>query len=924
MVNYDYDYYERLLKDFYTLNMRRLHGRHAATALFAVCLLFNLLLISYQADLIPADALEYLDLMPTVHGKDIMARQLAAATEKKTNGFQSYEWEAAYDEEKVDYRKCALNQPQARSEHGCTVDTDTKIPYCQLKYLKIDSTKITHGAVGGEPLNSVIGREEEAEFPTYLPGAFSTPTTVRFEPRSMARDYWYYLLDVFMALDVHGKAARTCDVMLPGVSLLITRYEYVDMYHSLKDWWNAFMVLPEGKKVDRVIFLDSHAQGYLDPVWKDLFGEEVIHVNALEHDATCLETAVFVPPGYSSVLWPLGREYVGNRCTAMSQAFVNFVVKGYGLQDLRLQNNTILILDQAPHLIHPRSNLTGVVYDNSRLLDIQAKLMDETDAISVQIVDMHKLSFRSQLKLVRQAHILLGFHGSQMSHCMFLQEGATFMEIKDFAPDFTDLIRWRPDVSFVKFSSASSSLIDYEVVPNVKDVFHPGWDNVEGVKRYPPSYYEKYDWSDAKYDWNDTLAGGGVMDDKFGGADFLDARETNPLLDTWGASKVAYDTAEDYRSCALNRPIDRPAHGCSVDPETKIPYCRIQNLRIDVSKIDSPIGGEYLDTVMGRDEDMEFPKYKKGAFTIDEALDIPSDIDKKMFYYLENVTQALTVSPGLECAESVSTPTLFLTRYDYVNLYHTLADWWNAFFVLEDGKSKVQVVFLDAHAKGALDAAWQRAFGPVSFVKQLSGGGVCFDNAIFVPSGYSSVLWPRERKNNMSDPCPVMAKAFVDYFIRKFKLEKVKMEEGRVTIIDRVPSISHPRSDISKESKAIDNLEYVKERIMKETNATVVELINLEQMPFGEQLHLMRKTHILLGHHTAGMSHLLFLSDGAHVLQLQYSELMSDIAKWKPEVTHRTLEGIYGTVVSEDVINSAIIPAVNYAVNGETEKSEKK
>jgi hypothetical protein len=695
------------------------------------------------------------------------------------------------------------------------------------------------------------------------------------------------------------------------------------MYHSLKDWWNAFMVLPEGKKVDRVIFLDAHAQGSLDPVWKDLFAEQVIHVNALKEEATCLETAVFVPPGYSSVLWPLGREYEGKRCTAMSKAFVDFVVEGYGLQDLRLQKNTILILDQAPHFIHPRSNLTGVVYDNSRLLDIQAKLMDETDAVSVQIVDMHKLSFRSQLKLVRQAQILLGFHGSQMSHGMFLQEGATFMEIKDSSSDFTDLIRWRPDVSFIKFSSASFNLIDYEVVPNVKDVFHPGWDKVEGVKRFPPAYYEKYEWSDAQYVWNDTFPGGGLMDDKFGGIDLLDAPETNPLLDTWASSKVAYDTAEDYQSCALNRPFVRPAHGCIVDPETKIPYCQIQNLRIDVSKIKSPVGGEDLDTVMGRDENVEFPKYNKGAFTVDEPLDISSDIDKKMFYYIENVTQALTVSPGLECAESVSTPTLFLTRYDYVNLFHTLADWWNAFFVLEDDKTKIQVVFLDAHAEGALDAVWERVFGPVSFVKQLSEGGVCFDNAIFVPSGYASVLRPRERKNFMSAPCPVMAKVFVNFFLRKFKLEQVKMDEGRVTIIDRVPHISHPRSDPSKESKEIDNLEYVKERIMKDTNATVVELINLEQMPFVEQLTLMRKTHILIGHHSAGLSHLLFLPDGAHVLELRYSGLGSDIVKWKPEVTHRTLDGIYGKMVSESVIDSSIIPAVNYAVNGETKKSQK-
>jgi hypothetical protein len=65
------------------------------------------------------------------------------------------------------------------------------------------------------------------------------------------------------------------------------------MYHTLKDWWNAFMVLPEGKKVDRVIFLDSHAHGYLDPIWDDLFGS-TMHIKQIE-EGTCLEQAILSP-----------------------------------------------------------------------------------------------------------------------------------------------------------------------------------------------------------------------------------------------------------------------------------------------------------------------------------------------------------------------------------------------------------------------------------------------------------------------------------------------------------------------------------------------------------------------------------------------------------------------------------------------------
>ena len=138
---------------------------------------------------------------------------------------------------------------------------------------------------------------------------------------------------------------QKCTMTLTGNSLVLTRYEYVDMYHTLKDLWNAFIVMPQGlKKYDRVIFLDSHAQGYLDPIWADLFGP-TIHIKQIE-EGTCLEQAIFVPSGYSSVLWPLGRTFKGYRCNAMAKAFVDFVIKSYSLENIELQKSTVLIIDQ--------------------------------------------------------------------------------------------------------------------------------------------------------------------------------------------------------------------------------------------------------------------------------------------------------------------------------------------------------------------------------------------------------------------------------------------------------------------------------------------------------------------------------------------------------------------------------------------------
>jgi hypothetical protein len=49
-----------------------------------------------------------------------------------------------------------------------------------------------------------MGREEHVELPKYLDGAFSTSEKLELAEH-MNRDYWFYLLEVFMAMDVNPR-----------------------------------------------------------------------------------------------------------------------------------------------------------------------------------------------------------------------------------------------------------------------------------------------------------------------------------------------------------------------------------------------------------------------------------------------------------------------------------------------------------------------------------------------------------------------------------------------------------------------------------------------------------------------------------------------------------------------------------------------
>ena len=75
---------------------------------------------------------------------------------------------------------------------------------------------------------------------------------------------------------------NVCTHYVSGRVLLITRYDYCNIYFVLRDWFQAFLTLSPAPPFSShnnqdtndvsIIFLDGHAQGALDPAWRQLFG----------------------------------------------------------------------------------------------------------------------------------------------------------------------------------------------------------------------------------------------------------------------------------------------------------------------------------------------------------------------------------------------------------------------------------------------------------------------------------------------------------------------------------------------------------------------------------------------------------------------------------------------------------------------------
>jgi len=981
----------------------RIQGRQLALYLLGACCFFSIL-TAYHFDLSGGsnDIWDSIVFLPeTTHASSIL--KLQELHDKDAYAKNDYAWDTVY-EDRDDYRECTLNSAARASsiQHGCFTDAaNTKMATCRVSDLQVHQELIS-GPPGGEAISDVMGREEDLELPQYHVGAFTTPHSLEFTTNSveeevhhlMNRDYWFYLTDVFMAMDMNQRKQH-CSKVYPGISLVITRYEYVNLYHTMKDWWNAFLLLstqssPDSSleepddvvtSVERVVFLDSHAQGQLDEVWSDLFGGSTVERIKQLPDESCLEHAWFVPSGYSSVLWPLGRVFPeGHRCPSMSHAFVQHVWKRYGVDQLQRRDdpiNIVILHQPSQYLLHPRQSVSSTNKEEEQFwYDLQAKLLDDVEEASlVQIVDVHQMHFKAQLKLLKRAHVLIGYSASDhLTLGLLLPDNSTVIEVSDSdtSDDLSTMLQWRPSI---RHKSVTQSL--EMIIPEIRDVLTPGWDDKE--PRYKDGFENNNNaWPDDEELYynntnNEVFPGNGVDDlvgwdgnNMFGEDNDVDENYVVTPADglqgtgRGGGSLMSdsYDTATEYQFCSLYKnsfSLSNKFHGCHAGKN--VPLCRFTNLQLHPDKIDfhSVKGGEFLDTVMGRNESLELPTYQEGAWCVSESYIELTDTSQ--LHYINDILGAMEVhkedddtsSSACRISEGDDTLTFLIQRYEYVDLFRTLNDWWNTFWSLpkkntntnNNNNKKIQIVFLDSHAQGFLDPVWNKVFGPTQYLAQYVAGTTsdetttttttttkCFQEATFIPSGYASPLIRADGYD--IEACPAMTREFVNHFLQAYHVDTVEMDPLRITLVEAATDfITHPRQDPINAAKgpvSSFQLSSLQTQLQEQYPTLKLKIVQLEKMSFAEALKLLRQTHILLIDEGAASAApmALFLPDGAHVIDLN-SIVDNDIDNnnnynnggfwtWKqPHLTYR-YDVFNQEDAQEDQVRTVLFPLLDYAI----------
>lgn len=262
-----------------------------------------------------------------------------------------------------------------------------------------------------------------------------------------------------------------------------------------------------------------------------------------------------------------------------------------------------------------------------------------------------------------------------------------------------------------------------------------------------------------------------------------------------------------------------------------------------------------------------------------------------------------------ECFKWDDVPTLIVHRFEYVNLYHTFTEILGAYVSLQNAKAnglisddeKVRVMFLDGHAAGNLDDLWQAVFNQ-GLYKTIRVGKLrktlCLKRFVVAEIGYAaSINLHLNDVSTFSTPLSVSAYGASGFDSSwcisqdVLRLGKQIAELGtksqtpdtklRVLYIarDRPMVIAHPRMQENQNlERATADDGSIEERALKmSTDHLDVRVVRLSNMPWRDQIALIRSAAVVIAVHGAALTHLIWSRPEALFIELAPSEYLQRI-----------------------------------------------
>lgn len=364
---------------------------------------------------------------------------------------------------------------------SCAYSETLETSICEARKLVMHPERIQMSK-GGEDIGSVIGRNEEAELPSYSPGAFEieSPHEAIGDGRVVNPEmldnimpqgvvHTHTMRSLLLQLRLVPSAESICSQWIEEPTLIVTRFEYANLFHTFTDWYSAYVTsrvagLP---RRPRLIFVDGHCKSPMEEAWEALFTSVVYAKNF--SGPVCFRHALLTPLGYETALFKGLTESIpcygcsanelkqkpDDRRTARLVEFGEMFRAAFGLlsADSRISRQTsslsVLFVRREDYLAHPRhkGKVESRLSNEEEVLHALQKWAANHSRCNVNIVNglFAHMSMIDQVGAVQAASVIVGAHGAGLTHIIAARPGTVILElISSFyrRPHFSLISQW--------------------------------------------------------------------------------------------------------------------------------------------------------------------------------------------------------------------------------------------------------------------------------------------------------------------------------------------------------------------------------------------------------------------------------------------------------------------------------------------------
>ncbi|KFK27136.1 hypothetical protein AALP_AA8G339600 [Arabis alpina] len=361
----------------------------------------------------------------------------------------------------------------------CFYSETLRSSVCEGKNLRMVPDRIVMSK-GGERIEEVMGRKEEEELPEFREGAFevaeeasllgfernrrigggSSVVSRRLVSEEMLNEYIpdgdfdrHTMRDLVASIRVVGTEDFVCDEWVEEPTLLVTRYEYANLYHTVTDWYSAYVSSRVTGLPNRphVVFIDGHC-------------------------TTQMKHGQLYFPGSD------------DRKTARLSEFGEMIGSAFGFpvnrhpsseKPLSTSVHNVLFVRREDYVIHPRHDgkvqprliNEEEVFDSLRHWVASGSTGLTKCGINVNGLFAH-MSMKEQIRAIQDASVIIGAHGAGLTHIVSATPNTTIFEILSFKfqrPHFELIAMWK-GLEYHAMHLANSRADPTAVIEKLKEV----------------------------------------------------------------------------------------------------------------------------------------------------------------------------------------------------------------------------------------------------------------------------------------------------------------------------------------------------------------------------------------------------------------------------------------------------------------------